>query len=144
MDNNIVLEFDSIEEVVKIINSGGINGALPIKIAGQYACQLSPKYDDVLDDGFIADKLDELADFGAKFNRSAAMDHARYLKGMRPTAYALEDYIKINFKAQIVFATHQEVKPPQITQWIEKKYIVVNDVLYSPRRDLSYLTADQF
>lgn len=34
------------------------------------------------------------------------------------------------------FAEEQGVQTPQVTQWINKDFIVVNGVLYSPRREL--------
>ena len=50
----------------------------------------------------------------------------------------LNDYIKEKFNgSQLAFAIAQGVKPPQVTQWINKGFIVVDDVLYSPRRELS-------
>jgi len=50
----------------------------------------------------------------------------------------LKDYIKDKFNgSQMAFATAQGVKPPQVTQWIDKGFIVVDDVLYSPRRELN-------
>ena len=49
----------------------------------------------------------------------------------------LIDYIAVNFNgSQTAFANAQGVKLPQVTQWINKKFIVVDDVLYSPRRNL--------
>lgn len=38
--------------------------------------------------------------------------------------------------SQRAFATAQGVQPPQVTQWINKKFIVVDGLLYSPRREL--------
>ncbi|CNL10828.1 Uncharacterised protein [Yersinia frederiksenii] len=47
----------------------------------------------------------------------------------------LTEYIDIYFCGnQADFARHINVKPPQITQWINKGFIVVSGVLYSPRR----------
>lgn len=37
---------------------------------------------------------------------------------------------------QAAFALSEGVKPPQVTQWINKGFIVVDGVLYSPRRTL--------
>jgi hypothetical protein len=49
----------------------------------------------------------------------------------------LEDYIKENYEdSKAEFARSQGVKPQQITEWINKKFIVVDHVLYSPRREL--------
>ncbi len=52
-------------------------------------------------------------------------------------AKKLKQYIKDNYKSQREFAAKQNVKPPQVTQWIDKGFIVVGDVLYSKRRELS-------
>lgn len=50
---------------------------------------------------------------------------------------SLLDYIAANYGGnQKAFADAQGVKPPQVTQWINKGFIVVDDVLYSPRRTL--------
>ena len=38
---------------------------------------------------------------------------------------------------QAAFAQSLNVKPQQITQWIKKGFIVVDGVLYSPRRELN-------
>lgn len=49
----------------------------------------------------------------------------------------LIDYIAANYGgSQTAFAKAQGVKLPQVTQWINKKFIVVDHVLYSPRREL--------
>ncbi len=49
----------------------------------------------------------------------------------------LSDYIAANYGGnQKAFAEAQGVQPPQVTQWIKKKFIVVDGVLYSPRRKL--------
>lgn len=49
----------------------------------------------------------------------------------------LIDYIAANYSgSQTAFAEAQGVKLPQVTQWIKKKFIVVDNVLYSPRRNL--------
>lgn len=49
----------------------------------------------------------------------------------------LINYIAVNFNgSQTAFAKSQGVKLPQVTQWIKKKFIVIDNVLYSPRRDL--------
>jgi len=50
----------------------------------------------------------------------------------------LKDYIEVNFNgSQARFAEVQGVKRPQVTQWINKKFIVVDQVLYSPRRPVT-------
>ena len=38
--------------------------------------------------------------------------------------------------SQVAFARAAGVKPQQVTQWIDKKFIVVDHALYSPRRSL--------
>lgn len=49
----------------------------------------------------------------------------------------LADYIKAHYNgAKAEFAKAQGVKPPQVYQWLEKGFIVVDGVLYSPRRPL--------
>ncbi len=49
----------------------------------------------------------------------------------------LKKYIIDNFNSsQAEFARAQDVKPQQVTQWLDKKFIVVNDKLYSERRVL--------
>ena len=49
----------------------------------------------------------------------------------------LIEYIKNEHGGnQAAFAQSVNVKPQQITQWIKKGFIVVDGVLYSPRRDL--------
>ena len=50
----------------------------------------------------------------------------------------LDDYIDECHKgSQRNFAKAHGVKPPQVTQWLEKEFIVVDGVLYSPRRELN-------
>ena len=50
----------------------------------------------------------------------------------------LIDYIQKHHGGnQAAFARKQGVKPQQVTQWIEKGFIVVDGVLYSPRRELN-------
>ena len=49
----------------------------------------------------------------------------------------LIDYIANYYDgSQTAFANAQSVKPQQVTQWIKKEFIVIDHVLYSPRRDL--------
>tara|TARA_R110002126_G_scaffold109171_2_gene246130 strand:+ start:468 stop:644 length:177 start_codon:yes stop_codon:yes gene_type:complete len=49
----------------------------------------------------------------------------------------LLEYIKNKHGGnQSAFASAQNVKPPQVTQWINKGFIVIDGVLYSPRREL--------
>jgi DNA-binding transcriptional regulator YdaS (Cro superfamily) len=50
----------------------------------------------------------------------------------------LETYITLKHgDNQAAFARAQGVAPPQVSQWIRKGFIVVNDKLYSPRRELA-------
>ena len=50
---------------------------------------------------------------------------------------SLLEHIKENYDGnQAAFARSEGVKRSQITQWINKGFIVVNGVLYSPRREL--------
>lgn len=39
---------------------------------------------------------------------------------------------------QKAFAASQGVKPQQVTQWLKKDFIVIDGLLYSPRRELEY------
>jgi len=56
---------------------------------------------------------------------------------MSSEALTLHKYIEEHYASnQAAFAAAQGVKPPQVTQWINKRFIVVDDVLYSPRREL--------
>lgn len=60
---------------------------------------------------------------------------------MKPDAQAkactLLEFIAFNFGGnQRAFAAAQGVQPPQVTQWVQKEFIVVNGNLYSPRREL--------
>jgi len=50
---------------------------------------------------------------------------------------SLESYIDNNFTSQADFAKKQGVLPPQVTQWVKKGFVVTDDVLYSPRRELN-------
>jgi DNA-binding transcriptional regulator YdaS (Cro superfamily) len=50
----------------------------------------------------------------------------------------LNEYIALHFAgSQKAFAAAQGVQPAQVTQWLKKEFIVINDTLYSPRRALS-------
>ena len=49
----------------------------------------------------------------------------------------LTEYIDKNYGGnKTEFARAVGVKPPQVHQWIEMKCIVVDGVMYSPRREL--------
>jgi len=49
----------------------------------------------------------------------------------------LTDYINKHYKGnKAAFARSQGVKPPQVSQWIEKGFIVIDHKLYSFRREL--------
>jgi len=59
-----------------------------------------------------------------------------------PVVYTLVEYISEYFGgSQREFAKTQGVQPAQITQWLSKDFIVVDNVLYSPRRTLEKLGA---
>lgn len=52
--------------------------------------------------------------------------------------YPLAEYIDKYFNGnQRKFAAAQRVKPPQVTQWLNADFIVVDDTLYSKRRQLN-------
>lgn len=52
-------------------------------------------------------------------------------------ALTLKQYIDEHHNGnQARFAAANNVKPPQVTQWIDKEFIVVGNELYSKRRDL--------
>ena len=52
-------------------------------------------------------------------------------------ACTLLEWIDLHFEgSQRAFAAAQGVQSPQVTQWIQKDFIVVNGQLYSPRREL--------
>ena len=56
-------------------------------------------------------------------------------------AYPLAEYIEKYFDDnQRKFAAAQGVKPPQVTQWLNAEFIVVDSVLYSKRRQLKPAT----
>jgi len=58
--------------------------------------------------------------------------------------HSLGDYINKHFGgSQKHFADAQEVLPPQVTQWLDKEFIVFNDVMYSPRRELKKILANR-
>ena len=49
----------------------------------------------------------------------------------------LQAYINQRYQGnQAAFARAQGVKPQQVTQWLKKDFLVVNDKLYYPRRAL--------
>lgn len=55
----------------------------------------------------------------------------------KSSALKLIDYICVNYEgSQRAFAAAHGVQPPQVTQWIQKEFIVVDGQLYSPRREL--------
>jgi len=57
--------------------------------------------------------------------------------------YTLSEYIDKEFGGnQAAFARAQHVKRPQVTQWLNKDFIVVDGALYSHRRDLEKRLAD--
>jgi transposase-like protein len=48
----------------------------------------------------------------------------------------LDTYISSNYPSQAAFAREVGVSPAQVTQWINRGFIVINGELYSPRREL--------
>lgn len=49
----------------------------------------------------------------------------------------LIEYINTYYAGnQSAFAKASDVKPQQVTKWINSEFIVINHALYSPRRDL--------
>ena len=53
------------------------------------------------------------------------------------TAMPLDEFIDENFEgSQSSFGRAQGVLRQQVTQWIKSEYIVVNNCLYSKRREL--------
>lgn len=49
----------------------------------------------------------------------------------------LKDYIAEHFEGnQSAFAKHCDVKAQQVTVWLKKGFIVVDGVLFSPRREI--------
>jgi len=56
---------------------------------------------------------------------------------MQAKALSLRLWIDLHFSgSQRAFAAAQGVHPQQVTQWINKDFIVVDGKLYSHRRDL--------
>lgn len=51
-------------------------------------------------------------------------------------AQPLMDYIRQHHGTQRRFAAQQKVHPQQVTVWIKSGYIVVDGIMYSPRRHL--------
>ncbi|HHR6028032.1 TPA: hypothetical protein ACS70J_000251 [Providencia alcalifaciens] len=45
--------------------------------------------------------------------------------------------------SQAAFAASCGVKPQQVTQWINKGFIVVEGALYSPRRELPTISSSE-
>lgn len=57
------------------------------------------------------------------------------LGGKRQTHMRLSEYITKHFGGnQRKFAAAQKIAPPQVTQWLNAEFIVVDDILYSKRR----------
>lgn len=51
---------------------------------------------------------------------------------------SLTEYIQRHFDgSQVDFAAKQGVAKQQVTQWISKDFLVIDDVLYSARRELN-------
>ncbi|MEL0637629.1 hypothetical protein V6259_12750 [Marinomonas sp. TI.3.20] len=141
---NAISQAHSLDQVVEIINSdnpaeyaGGTDLRSSEVMAGQYGWEAA------LESGYTSDKtieaqLDILRDAGAEFDFREALDCAIALKNAsRPAARTLREYIDEEFYgSNRDFAAAQGVQPPQVTQWLNKDFIVVNESLYSPRREL--------
>jgi len=48
----------------------------------------------------------------------------------------LKNYIADNYESQRDFAEKQEVLPQLVTKWLKGGYVVIDNVIYSPRRKL--------
>ena len=48
----------------------------------------------------------------------------------------LKKYIRLNYYTQVEFAEYNGIRPQQVTEWITKDFIVIDNTLYSPRRQL--------
>ncbi len=49
----------------------------------------------------------------------------------------LIDYIKEHYSGnQAAFGRAQDVKPQQVTKWLDMSCVVLDGVLYSPRREI--------
>lgn len=81
-----------------------------------------------------ANQVDEITTregFGKEFTYSREEVESVVFKG------SLTDYIDEKYKGnKSEFAKSQNVKPQQITEWVNKEFIVIDGVLYSPRRSL--------
>lgn len=56
---------------------------------------------------------------------------------MKTKQEVILEFIDLHFGGnQRAFAAAQGVQPPQVKQWIQKGFIVVDGQLYSPRREL--------
>lgn len=79
----------------------------------------------------------------SKKNSAAIEAATNYKGGELGPAIRLTEHIKAQYNGkQSEFATAQGVDRPQVTQWINKGFIVVSGVLYSPRRELKGPTND--
>lgn len=54
--------------------------------------------------------------------------------GLKSLAEYIDRYFDGNQRS---FARAQGVQPPQVTQWLDKDFIVIDHVMYSKRRELS-------
>lgn len=49
----------------------------------------------------------------------------------------LSNYIKENFADnKAAFARHVGVEPQAVTKWIKANWIIIDNILYSPRREV--------
>ena len=65
----------------------------------------------------------------------------KYIKHLEQnSSQRLIDFIEHNFNGnKAAFARAQGVKPQQVSQWLAKKFIVVDGEMYSHRRKLNTL-----
>lgn len=102
--------------------------------AGKYGldCDESSKVEEFCDyDDFVITSLQDIAEDYAKAELNSLL--AVYKKPV----YDLSEYIGLFYSgSQRQFAEAQNVKPAQITQWLNKKFVVINHNLYSHRREL--------
>ena len=139
-----LVDAHTLEEVISIINhleTPGYHVDADMRSAEQLAGQYA--YDAAIESGYISDRsiesrLECLYDSGASFDWDEALGEAMSIKeSHRSVAVTLADYIDDEFDGyQCDFATLQGVQPPQVTQWIKKQMLVVDDCLYSFRREL--------
>lgn len=69
----------------------------------------------------------------------SAGDDITFVWEQQGIAISLREYIRREYGGcQAAFARDQDVNPPQVTQWINKDFIVVDHELFSHRRTLKH------